>query len=82
MPLPATGSPLVAGSYQENHMQPQQQPATLEVEVLRAFYFQGKAQKVGTTTTLPRTFALEMRAANKARILEPKAAPAEQKGRP
>ena len=47
----------------------QQQPKTLNVRVLRPFYFEGKPTKVDQTITLPRVFALEMKAANKAEII-------------
>lgn len=38
----------------------------LTVKVIKSFYFQGKATKVGDVIPLPRVFALEMMAANKA----------------
>lgn len=56
-----------------------QQPQTLKVKVLRAFYYQGKAVDVNSTVALPRVFALEMAAANKAALVteaEKPAAPA------
>lgn len=46
-------------------------PATLEVEVLRSFMnVDCKPTKVGDRLTLPRVFALEMKAANKVRLIE------------
>jgi len=68
MALTAAGSALVAGSSQENTMQVQSQ----EVRVLRAFYFKGEPQKVGTKVTLPKILAIEVRAANKAEFVDEK----------
>jgi hypothetical protein len=73
MPLTAAGSALVAGSSQEKDMQAQpQQPKTSSVRVLRAFYFNGKPVKVNETLDLPRLFAIEMVAAHKVELIEPK----------
>jgi hypothetical protein len=52
------------------------QPAALKVRVLRSFYYQGKPIEKGAEVTLPRAFALEMKAASKLQILEEPAAPA------
>ena len=74
MVLSAAGSALVAGSFQEKDMQAQQaQPQTLSTRVLRAFYFNGKPVKKDETIELPRLFALEMKAAHKVEIIQPKA---------
>jgi hypothetical protein len=91
--LLAAGSPLVAGSFQENGMQAAQAvkgPEKQEVRVERAFYFNGKPTKVGETIELPRIFASEMIAAHKAKaiaakvdnkpVVDEKAAAVERKG--
>lgn len=45
-------------------------PQTLDVEVVRSFMnIDRKPTKVGETVTLPRVFALEMIAANKAKLV-------------
>jgi hypothetical protein len=73
MALSAAGSALVAGSFQENDMQAQQQqPQIRSARVLRPFYFNGKPTKVGETIELPRIFALEMKAAHKVELIEVK----------
>lgn len=77
MPLLAAGSPLVAGSTQENDMQAAAAPKLPEkqsVRVERSFYFKGEPTKVGEEIELPSIFAREMIAAKKASALEPKAA--------
>ncbi len=43
---------------------------TLKVQVVRAFYYQGKPIAVGETPTLPAVFAREMIAAHKAESFE------------
>jgi hypothetical protein len=76
-------SALVAGgdarATQETGMQPQKpaQPETLKVHVLRSFQdHQRKVLEKGVTATLPRLFALEMKAANKVEFVEDAPAPA------
>lgn len=50
--------------------QPATQPATVRVRVLRAFQdHRGKVLDKESETDLPRLFALEMQAANKAKII-------------
>lgn len=51
------------------------QATTKRVEVLRAFFYRGVSQKVGSTLDLAPQFAAELAAANKVRIVV--AAPAE-----
>lgn len=69
-------------------MQAQQkapQPQTLTVLVERAFYYKGEVQKVGSKPTLPRVFALEMKAANKVSLISepaPVAASAAEPAKP
>ena len=77
-------SALVAGggvsAQKESHViaqKPAQAPQTLKVEVLRAFYFEGKVQAKGSEPTLPRVFALEMAAAHKVRVVVEEPAKAE-----
>jgi len=61
MPLLAAGSPLVAGGvFPEGTMEMK------TVRVVRAFYYQGKSLAVDTVVDLPKLFAAEMCAANKA----------------
>ncbi len=43
---------------------------TKTIRVLRAFYFQGTLNPVGAIVTLPSFFAVEMKAANKAEIID------------
>lgn len=57
----------------------QTQPKTQNVRVLRSFYFQGKPTKVNETIEVPRTFALELKAAHKAEFVEPKPEPEAKK---
>jgi len=66
MALLAAGSALVAGGFTETTMQLQ----TQKVRVLRTFYFDRKAQKVGAVVELPKIFAIEVRAANKAEFVD------------
>ena len=66
MALLAAGSALVAGSHSEKEMQPQMQ----RVRVLRGFYFDKKLMKVDSEPELPRLFAIEVCAANKAVPIE------------
>lgn len=78
MALLAAGSPLVAGSTQENSMQATAASKALamqSVRVERAFYWQGKPTKVGEVLELPGIFAREMIAAHKAVAIAAKAAP-------
>ena len=58
------------------------QPQTLNVRVLRAFYFGGKPTKVNETIELPRIFAQEMKAAHKVEILPAKPEPAPEAKKP
>lgn len=44
---------------------------TKRVKVTRPFYFQGQALTLGSTHDLPEMFAIEMRAARKAEIVDP-----------
>lgn len=77
MPLLAAGSPLVAGSIQENDMQAAAQaklPEKQSVRVERAFYFNGAPTKVGQEIELPSIFAREMIAAKKCSALASKPA--------
>lgn len=68
-------------------MRVQQEPAlpeTLKVKVVRAFYYQGKPINKDVIVDLPRVFALEMRDARKATVVEDEeadkpAAPAPEK---
>lgn len=72
MVLLAKNSPLIAGST------PQEGPMEMsKVRVDRAFYFDKAVLSVGTVTTLPKLFAIEMQAAKKVTILmyPPPAAP-------
>lgn len=72
---------------EKNAMQPiPKQPTTLRVKVLRNFQnHERKILEKGSEATLPRIFALEMKAANKVEIIEEaaptQAAPAEEKSR-
>lgn len=54
-----------------------QQLQTKTVRVLRNFYYQAKAIEKGTVVTLPKVFAIEMIAANKAEAAdgEPESTP-------
>jgi len=52
--------------------QQQQQPQTTSVRVVRAFYLNGKPTKVNETIDVPRLLALELKAANKVEIVQPK----------
>lgn len=61
MALLAAGSPLVAGGFKEDQML-----QTQKVRAVRGFYFDRKLVKVGTTIELPKVFAIEVCAANKA----------------
>lgn len=72
MVLLAAGSGLVAGSAFSNTEGTSMQ--TVQVEVVRAFYYEGKSQKVGARLTLPKTFAAEVVAANKAKVVAEPAA--------
>lgn len=67
MALTAAGSPLVAGSSMENAMTIQ---PTQRVKVLRPFYFDKKLQEKDKELDLPRTFAIEVRDANKAEFVD------------
>ena len=49
---------------------------TMTVKVLRPFYYNREALKLGATVELPAVFALEMCAANKAERVDDVAAPA------
>lgn len=54
-------------------MQAQQtpaQPKTLKVKVVRSFYYQGKPIEKDAIVELPRVFAMEMRDAKKATVIE------------
>lgn len=79
--VPGGASPR-AIEQEKNEMKAQQTPAppaTLKVKVVRAFYYQGKAVEKDAIVELPRVFALEMRDARKALVVEeekPAAAPA------
>lgn len=76
MALQAAGSALVAGNrIQEDSM------VQVNVKVLRAFYWQGRALKVGEKVSLPKTFAAEVVASNKAEYVPdtPKAPEVEAK---
>jgi len=66
MALLAMGSALVAGSSQESPMQVQ----LTKVRVVRAFYFDKKPTKVDTIVEVPKIFAAEMVAANKAEFVD------------
>ena len=58
---------------EEKKMQAQQtqaQPKTLRVKVLRPFYYQGKPVEKDAIVELPRVFAMEMRDARKALVVE------------
>lgn len=69
----------------ENDMQVQKpgaQPANVKVKILRAFYYQGKPLAKDEIVTIPRLFALEMAAANKAEIINPEPAPREPEKAP
>lgn len=57
-------------------------PQTLNVRVLRPFYFGGKPTKVNETIELPRIFAQEMKAAQKVEILAAKPEPAPRMEKP
>jgi hypothetical protein len=79
MPLTADGSSsLIAGGMASTAMKTNP-PETKHVQVDRAFYYDGKAQKIGTVLELKSRFATEMVTANKAHFVEPSLAqPAEQ----
>jgi len=72
MALQAAGSPLVAGSFLETHPETNMQLQTQKVRVTRMFYFDRKPQRVGDVVELPKIFANEVRAANKAEFVEDK----------
>jgi hypothetical protein len=77
--VPGGGTPADIEKERKSMQQPNQAPPkTLEVKVVRSFMnHERRVLKAGERATLPRIFALEMKAANKVEIIEPApAAPA------
>ncbi len=66
MALSAAGSPLVAGG---GRAQEKGNMKTMEVEVVRAFFYKGEPTKVGTKIEVPAIFGAELIAAKKAKAV-------------
>jgi hypothetical protein len=68
--LLAAGSALVASNFSEDSMMAK----TVDVKVLRAFYYERKVQEVDSKITLPFVFGMEMVSSKKAVVVEAEAA--------
>jgi hypothetical protein len=66
----STDTPLWIGNIWDGAISKGGVMQTKTILVLRAFYFQGTLNPVGAIVTLPSFFAVEMKAANKAEIID------------